>query len=58
MNAPDPLTEYRQAFWAVFAEDNGLVNEWQLPPQTHFEPQDIKAGMIPIGSMLGVGLPS
>lgn len=52
MSAPDPLAEYRSAFWLTFAEDHGLVNEWNiLPPESPVQLTSRDARLI------GVNLP-
>jgi len=62
MSAPDPLAEYRTAFFLTFAEDHGLVNEWQMEtPSPITNPSDvlpIKVGTTLIGFLNGGGLPS
>lgn len=58
MTPADTLEDYRSAFWQTFAEDHGLVTEWQIDPPKSFAPPDIKIGMIPSGFLIGVGLPN
>lgn len=59
MTPVESLDEYRSAFWRTFAEDHGLVNEWQIPPPlVPSDPLDTKLGMTLIGLPSGVGLPN
>lgn len=58
MDPTQTLVDYRTAFWLTFAEDNGLINEWQLEfPSQISDLPDIKAGTTLIGLPSGVGLP-
>lgn len=56
MTDPETLDEYRSAFWLTFAEDHGLINEWQIKPNPIVETlvRDRKLGGYLPGNSLGM----